>query len=571
MRRPHVRRMSFEPLEPRSLMAALSVPQLSSRPGAAATLYLDFNGHAESRWGGYSNVVTPAYDTDGNRSSFSSEELSAIREIWSRVAEDYAPFKINVTTVAPPLIADRVAVRVAIGGSYSDWYGRSAGGVSFVGGFTNSSPNVAYAFSASLAGGDPRFVAEAASHEAGHLFGLDHQATWSGGELISEYSTGTAALAPIMGVGYYAERTRWSVGPTTDGPTSRQDDLAILASTTNGFGYAADDFGNTLATAAALPVSGASVNLAGLIGRNDDRDVFKFTTSGGGVRFTLGVAPVGANLDGVLELQNSLGKSLIVANPSTSSGATLSTTLAAGTYYLVVRSSGGYGNLGRYTLAGSVATTANVPVPPPAVPPDQGEGEGTVTPPPPPTTTGLIVADNGDSRHATSGTWQRISGPGYASDVQWSAISGATSTWTFAGLAPGQYRVAATWTGSQFNATDAPFSILSGSQLLSTVRVNQQKAASTFTSGGADWQNLGTFTIQGSTLVVRLNNASSGRVVADAIRLERVYSTTGGTAYSPLARAADDMGVYLTLAPPAPVRRSQPLMPAAVDAVLALS
>src|SRR5262245_33974681 len=111
MRRPHVRRMTFEPLEARSLLAALSVPQLSSRPGASATLYLDFNGHTESRWGGYSNVSTPAYDTDGNRASFSAEELAAIREIWARVAEDYAPFKINVTTVAPPSIADRVAVR----------------------------------------------------------------------------------------------------------------------------------------------------------------------------------------------------------------------------------------------------------------------------------------------------------------------------------------------------------------------------------------------------------------------------------------------------------------------------
>jgi hypothetical protein len=567
MQRARVRRMTFEPLEPRSLLSGLSVPQLSSRPGAGTTLYLDFNGHVEARWGGYSSVVTPAFDTDGNKSSFSAAELAAIREVWSRVAEDYAPFKINVTTVAPPQIADRVAVRVAIGGSYSDWYGRSAGGVSYVGGFTNSSPNVAYVFSASLAGADPQFVAEAVSHESGHLFGLDHQAAWSGGQLVSEYNTGTAALAPIMGVGYYADQTRWSLGPTTDGPTSRQDDLAVLAGTKNGFGYAADDYGNTLATAAALPVSGSSVNLAGLIGRNDDRDVFKFTTRGGGVNFKLASAPYGPNFDGVLELQNSLGKVLLIANPSTSTSATLATTLAAGTYYVVAHSSGGYGNLGRYTLTGSVATTANVP--PPSTTPDQGEGEGTVTPPPP--TTG-VIADDGESRHQATGTWQRLSGPGYAADVQWAAAgSGATSTWTFSGLASGQYRVAATWTGSQFNATDAPFSVLGGSQLLSTVRVNQQKAASTFTSDGASWQNLGTFTIQGNTLVVRLNSSTGGRVVADAIRLERVYSTSGGTAYAPLTAAADDIGVYLTLTSPTAIRRSQSLNPAAVDAVLAIS
>ena len=48
------------------MAASLAVPQLSSRPGAAATLYLDFDGHVESSWGGYTSVVSSAYDQDGN-------------------------------------------------------------------------------------------------------------------------------------------------------------------------------------------------------------------------------------------------------------------------------------------------------------------------------------------------------------------------------------------------------------------------------------------------------------------------------------------------------------------------
>ena len=128
------------------------------------------------------------------------------------------------------------------------------------------------------------------------------------------------------------------------------------------------------------------------------------------------------------------------------------------------------------------------------------------------------------------GGWTTLTGIGYASDIRWSAAgSGAVSTWTFTGLTPGQYRVAATWTGSALNATDAPFSISDGNQSLSTVRVNQQRAASTFTDSGASWQNLGTFAITGSTLTVRLNSSATGRVMADAIRLERVYSTSGGS------------------------------------------
>src|SRR5215212_997216 len=103
--RPVRRSLCIESLESRNLMAAnvtpVGVPQLSSRPGAAASLYLDFDGNVESQWGNRTNVVTPAYDTDGNKASFSATEVAAIREIWARVAEDYAPFNLNVTTMPP--------------------------------------------------------------------------------------------------------------------------------------------------------------------------------------------------------------------------------------------------------------------------------------------------------------------------------------------------------------------------------------------------------------------------------------------------------------------------------------
>lgn len=528
--RPGRRSLGVESLESRNLMASVTpvgVPQLSSRPGAAATLYLDFDGNVEAQWGNRTNVVTPPYDTDGNKTSFSATEVAGMREIWGRVAEDYAPFNINVTTVPPTRVGDRVTAKVAIGGSYSDWYGSSAGGVSYVGGFSNTASNVAYVFATTVGNGNPQYVAEAASHEAGHLFGLDHQATWSGGKLVTEYNSGNAAWAPIMGVSYYADRTTWSKGPTTDGATSSQDELSILASSMNGFGYVADDYGGTIATAATLPITSSKVTLSGLIGKNDDRDVFKFTTTGGKATFNLDVAQYGPNLDGVLELQNANGQTLVTINPATSYDATLTTTLAAGTFYLVVRSSGGYGNLGRYTLTGAVAaatTTPSSPQPAPTAPTTQPSTT-------PITTTTLRVVDDGTSAFASTGTWQTTTGVGYSSDIRTSAAgSSATSTWTFAGLAAGQYRLAATWTGSAMNATDAPFAISSGSKLLTTVKVNQQRAASTFTDGGAGWQNLGTVTITGSTITVKLSSSVSGRVIADAIRLERVDAMSGGRA-----------------------------------------
>jgi hypothetical protein len=83
-------------------LAPLSaIPVLNSLPGAAATLYLDFNGNYDAKWGGYSNITTPVFDKDGGATTFSDAELTAINDIWQRVSEDYAPFKINVTTVEP--------------------------------------------------------------------------------------------------------------------------------------------------------------------------------------------------------------------------------------------------------------------------------------------------------------------------------------------------------------------------------------------------------------------------------------------------------------------------------------
>jgi hypothetical protein len=123
-----------------------------------------------------------------------------------------------------------------------------------------------------------------------------------------------------------------------------------------------------------------------------------------------------------------------------------------------------------------------------------------------------------------------LNGFGYASNSRWTAAgSGATATWNFTGLAPGQYRLAATWSGSALNASDAPFAISNGGRLLATVKVNQQRAASTFASDGASWQNLGTFTITGNTLTVHLSSSLRGRVIADALRLERVTATSGGS------------------------------------------
>ncbi|WP_145378242.1 PKD domain-containing protein [Symmachiella dynata] len=324
-----------------------SLPLLSSNSNASVKLYLDFDGHFESNWGSYSNITTPAFSLDGDYSSFSTAEINSITEIWQRVSEDYAPFNIDVTTIDPGDFSNGNALRVAIGGN-SSWYSSGAGGVAYINTFTNSIVNTVYVFPDNLAK-NAKYIAEASSHEAGHGFGLRHQSTYDNGTKTNEYNPGSGDWAPIMGVSYYKARTTWHDGTTTSANTY-QDDMAVIARATNGFGYRTDDHGN-INSATTLSFAGNNATASGIIERMSDEDAFSFSTTGGQVDLSVNVAEVGANLDSVIELRTASGQLIATADPSGSYGAVISTDVAAGDYVLVVRSTGEYGSVGQYTVS----------------------------------------------------------------------------------------------------------------------------------------------------------------------------------------------------------------------------
>jgi len=375
------------PLFPSSSVAA---PLYSSRPQAAAKLYLDFDGiDFQGTWGntGRSPGVVPRYNTDGDASSFSPGELTAIYEIYSRVAEAYSPFNVDVTTVDPGTPSARRSVRVVIGGS-NGWFG-GGGGVAYIGSFTYAdySYGTAWVFPENLGGGNAKFVADAAIHEAGHTFGLFHQQQINAnGVVVSEYRTSEndAVSAPNMGVAYYRDRGVWSNGNIGYGNSQfiRQDDFAQLASTSaapynhpvlgtssfNGFGVRADDFANTFAAATAIPPAvdgglfGAPtprvLSISGVIERITDVDMFSFSLGGGDVSIDIDNALFGAMLDTRLMLYSSTGTLLETVNPPISAGVAglgldvrWTGFLDGGTYYVGVAGAGNYGDLGQYTLS----------------------------------------------------------------------------------------------------------------------------------------------------------------------------------------------------------------------------
>jgi hypothetical protein len=366
----------------RAIPVIPAVPAYSSNTGAAATLYLDFNGHFEAQWGSHSNAVTPVFSRDADTTTFSSSELATIKQVWQRVSEDFAPFNINVTTVNPGNFDNGNALRVAIGGSWQDWYHNSAGGVALGGSFTNDAPNVVYVFS-EVNFGSAKNIADAASHEAGHAFGLRHQSSFdANGDVIEAYRSGTDQKGPIMGNHYPSVRTTWAYGQSSYRDSDdnviyagMQDDMAVIASTTNGFGYRPDDFGSNTYDAylmGQLSSYGPVSNISGIIGKTSDVDWFQFNvTTAGRLSLQANVAEIGANLDARLSLfrlEHHLYNGKVVfsqipvgtSDPSTSLNASVAANITPGTYIAVVSSHGEYGDVGQYTLKGSFSQPLTV-------------------------------------------------------------------------------------------------------------------------------------------------------------------------------------------------------------------
>ncbi len=353
---------------------------LHSRPAAKKVIYLDFDGHTTSgtAWLNGQTIVTPAYDTDNNEAVFSDTELQSIQNIWARVAEDFSPFDVNVTTEEPSLEDlrklgsgdDRWGVRVVIGGDNSWMPG--AGGVAYVGSFDWNSDTPCFVFPDVLY--SPKAVAEATSHEVGHTLGLSHDGRTSPSEgYYSGHGSGPTGWAPIMGVGYSKELVQWSRGEYASA-NNQQDDLTIIT-TQNGFGYRPDDYGNTMATAHEPEVIGTTqINIAGVIETVSDTDVFRFYTVGP-LQATITPAAISPNLDILAQVWDASGTVVQVSNPLDTLSASFNFTVAsAGTYFLSLSGTGkgdplgtgytDYGSLGQYSVALTIQADGTPPPPP---------------------------------------------------------------------------------------------------------------------------------------------------------------------------------------------------------------
>ncbi len=387
---------SSAPLATTDAALALPVPladtfKLHSLPGAKRVVFLDFDGHVISgtawnntaRSGG--TIYAPAWDIEGGPSVFTAQERTIIQRVWQRVAEDYAPFNVDVTTEFP---GESAITRSSLSDEY---YGMRVlispisskvgpyGGVAYVGVFdmVGDYYKPALVFPENLANNE-KYVGEAATHENGHTLGLGHDGLTNGTEYYQGRGSGETGWAPIMGTAYYRNLSQWSKGDYV-GANNHEDDLAVMQ--THGIPYRADDHGDSPVAATTLP-SVSAPTASGMIGRPGDVDVFALQAGTGPLSVSVTPADWGADLDVLVELRDSAGTLLASSNPVDLLAASLSTTVTAGTYYVYVKGTGkgdastgypAYGSLGVYTLSASVSSGPQPPVAVASATPDAGD------------------------------------------------------------------------------------------------------------------------------------------------------------------------------------------------------
>lgn len=323
---------------------------LSSLPSATKTIYLDFTGHhsVNNAWG--HNIVFPAYDLDGDSSTFSDEELIEIQRIFQNVSEDFLPFNVNVTTQFPGLPALRQqgvgdvhwGVRTLMTQATAG-FGVGIGGNAGPVGFDDSADNPVFVFNKGARKGG-----QTATHEVAHTFGLSHDGLFDLERHPGTGGFGGTSWGPVMGAPFDATLSQWSNGDYP-GATNVADDYAFL--TSRGFGFRPDDYLTSVENPHNLTVVDNSIFEWGIIEDRNDVDYFQFKTGPGEVSINVNAFARDANLDVKMVLYDSNGTVIETINPTVTIHALLDIFLEPGDYVISVD---GDEFPGRYSDYGSV-------------------------------------------------------------------------------------------------------------------------------------------------------------------------------------------------------------------------
>jgi hypothetical protein len=353
------------------------LPVHHSKPGALWTIYLDFDGESRfssNAWGIFNRAIT-GLTIDTDTLTFNADEQAVISRMWGRVAEDWAPFDVDVTTERPDSIGSTVLWSIV---------GRSPlelGFPSFVGGvslfdlgyvpFGLQTPT--FTFWQPFGATDHSTIADVITQENGHMFGLLHDGllTSTGGiiEYYGGHGTGPTSWGPVMGAPLARNVTQWSRGEYPGGvnplfgiPWPTQDDIAIIAGK---LGFRADDFADAISGAGQL-----AQPTAGFITSTADVDVFALPLANDVhieiTPFRAGELTDGGNLDVAADILDAAGNVVATVDDVTETAAALTADLPSTPHFLRVRASfdpanyPAYASLGAYTVSGTFVRTVKL-------------------------------------------------------------------------------------------------------------------------------------------------------------------------------------------------------------------
>ncbi|MGF1740256.1 PKD domain-containing protein [Vibrio profundum] len=401
-KRPNVQNESSPPAPTSAPLSHTSTLSLHSKPDSTKVIYLDFTGFFTTgrAWNvSYGEPIdTEPFDLDGlfpvdeitGEPIFNDDELAVIQAVWQQVAEDFAPFDVDVTTEDPGQDAitrgnndEHYGTRVVITADFTS-PPCNCGGFAYLSIFDSINEygqasdyyKPAFVFYDNL-GSNAKNIAEAATHEAGHNLGLQHDGV-SGGSSYYYGHGGNLSVptswAPIMGVGYGKSVTQWSKGEYLNANNTPgnggDDDIAVMQS--NGALLRSDDHGDVYTNATTLlgTTDNGTVTLtplSAIIERQLDADFFQVSTGNGALNIDVTPAPLYPNLDIRIELYDASGGIIETFNdPATLAAEISSYPVAAGIYYLAISGANfgdpfadpptgytDYGSLGAYTINGN--------------------------------------------------------------------------------------------------------------------------------------------------------------------------------------------------------------------------
>ncbi|WP_158542724.1 Ig-like domain-containing protein [Phytoactinopolyspora halophila] len=205
-----------------------------SRPDASHTIYIDFDGDTieNTEW----NRI---YDVDTIEVSPYEVDDDFKHEVWERVAQNYAPFDINVTISDPGDDAlnktsaddDSYGARLLVAPDSEEFPSEihtGASGRAWLGlyGMEVGTPALVWADKLNH---NSESIGMVASHELGHELGLEHHGIGDEEYYYGQTQPAPDALwGPLMGAPFGVPLATWSNGEYADATNPEQDDVATM-------------------------------------------------------------------------------------------------------------------------------------------------------------------------------------------------------------------------------------------------------------------------------------------------------------------------------------------------------